>query len=202
MSKPRKPAKRQSQASKQGKRKGGGGKLARSEVVTVRLDPKLRYLAELAARKQRRALSSFIEWAIEDVLKRITLSSSPSDADEISIEREGLKLWSVSSVERLVRLAVLHPDLVSYEDQEYWKLLYDSFLLAPAQRRKKTGELDWDWATLEDTVIPKILDLWPDLLVAMAGSPLERRQWVERMQSEVAHGKVYSDVVAKKKAGD
>ena len=45
-------------------RKGGGGKLARSETVTVRLDPKLRYLAELAARLHRCTLSSYIEWAI------------------------------------------------------------------------------------------------------------------------------------------
>ena len=51
------------------KRRGGGGKLARSETVTVRLAPKLRYLAELAARKQRRTLSSFIEWAIEETLE-------------------------------------------------------------------------------------------------------------------------------------
>src|SRR5262245_13096901 len=101
MSKPREPAKRQNQASKRGRRKGGG-KLARSEVVTVRLDPKLRYLAELSARKQRRALSSFIEWAIEDALKRITLSSNPGDAGEISVEREGLRLWSVDSAERFV----------------------------------------------------------------------------------------------------
>ena len=35
-------------------RKSGGGKLSRSETVTVRLDPKLRYLAELAARIHRR----------------------------------------------------------------------------------------------------------------------------------------------------
>ena len=45
-------------------RKGGGGKLSRSETVTVRLDPKLRYLAELAARLHRRTLSSYVEWAI------------------------------------------------------------------------------------------------------------------------------------------
>jgi hypothetical protein len=41
--------------SPESKRKGGG-KLSRSETVTVRLDPKLRYLAELAALKQRRTL--------------------------------------------------------------------------------------------------------------------------------------------------
>src|SRR4051795_7355266 len=60
----------------QTKRRGGGGKLARSETVTIRLDPKLRYLTELAARKQRRTVSSFIEWAIESALDRIILRES------------------------------------------------------------------------------------------------------------------------------
>ena len=51
-------------------RRGGGGKLARTETVTVRLDPKLRYLAELAARVHRRTLSSYIEWAIKESLDK------------------------------------------------------------------------------------------------------------------------------------
>lgn len=55
------------------KRKGGGGKLSRSEIVTVRLDPKLRFAVELAARKQRRTASSFIEWAVEEAIKRLPL---------------------------------------------------------------------------------------------------------------------------------
>ena len=50
------------------RRKRDGGTPKRSEVVTVRLDPKLKYLAELAARKHRRPLSSFIEWAVEQSL--------------------------------------------------------------------------------------------------------------------------------------
>ena len=70
--------------TQQNRRKGGGSKLSRSETVTVRLDQKLRYLAELAARKYRRTLSSFIEWAIEDTFNRIMLSEGPerSLADE------------------------------------------------------------------------------------------------------------------------
>ena len=54
-------------------RGGGGGKLNRSETVTIRLDPKLRYLTELAARKHRRTVSSFIEWAIESMLDKVVL---------------------------------------------------------------------------------------------------------------------------------
>ncbi len=56
------------------KRKGGGGKLSRSEVVTVRLDPKLRFAADLAARKQRRTLSSFIEWAVEKTVQGVDIA--------------------------------------------------------------------------------------------------------------------------------
>ncbi len=49
--------------------KGGGGKRGRVHGLTVRLDPRLRYLADIAARKQRRTLASFIEWAIEQSLE-------------------------------------------------------------------------------------------------------------------------------------
>lgn len=46
-------------------------KLNRSETVTVRLDPRLNYLAELAGRAQRRTKSSFIEWAVQQAIKEM-----------------------------------------------------------------------------------------------------------------------------------
>jgi hypothetical protein len=55
------------------RKKGGGGKLFRTELVSVRIDPKLRFAVELAARKQRRTASSFVEWAIEEAIKRLPL---------------------------------------------------------------------------------------------------------------------------------
>jgi len=48
------------------KRAGGGSKLARTEIVQVRLDPKLRFAAELASKKHRKTLSSFIEWCVSE----------------------------------------------------------------------------------------------------------------------------------------
>jgi hypothetical protein len=57
-------------------RKGGGSKLFRTELVSVRIDPKLRFAVELAARKQRRTSSSFVEWAIEEAVKRLPLRIS------------------------------------------------------------------------------------------------------------------------------
>ena len=46
-----------------------GSTLARTEIVTIRLTPKLKYLADIAARKHRRTLSSFIEWALAETIK-------------------------------------------------------------------------------------------------------------------------------------
>lgn len=103
---------------------GQGGKLARSEVVTVRLDPRLRYLADLAARKQRRTLSSYIEWAIEQSLAQIRINQSQESPR--SIADEGDELWDVDEPERFVKLASLHPDLLAHSEQVLWKLIREN----------------------------------------------------------------------------
>src|ERR1700730_13854709 len=104
------------------RKRGGGGKLSRSETVTVRLDPKLRYLAELAARKQRRTLSSFIEWAIEENLKSIHFHGAE---DELSASAASVaaELWDVDEPDRFAKLALHYPDMLTYEEQILWKLI-------------------------------------------------------------------------------
>lgn len=174
----------------QEKRKGGGGKLARSETVTVRLDPKLRYLAELAARKQRRTLSSYIEWAIEDSLKAVVLRQGTGydgDAD-VSVADEVGRLWDVDQAERFVRLAISYPELMTHEEQEVWKLLQDSQVLQPAQSRR-SGRVTWDIAALEDQVFPAVRRFWPSLMAAYADAKLDAQhltiRWVEETKAKV-----------------
>ncbi len=174
-------------------RRGGGGKLTRTETVTVRLDPKLRYLAELAARKQRRTLSSYIEWAIEDSLKSVVLhlASGYNNDESLSVADEAARLWDVDEAERFVRLAINYPDLLTHQDQEIWKLVQDSLLLLPAQGRRN-GRVSWDLAALEDQVFPAIRRRWPDLMMVHAtGSLSARSEWVERTKTDVMAGKVF-----------
>src|SRR5438445_7943906 len=87
-----------------------GSKLARSETVTVRLDPKLRYLAELAARKQRRTVSSFIEWAIEAALDQVFIREWPDGGKTISGASEAL--WDVDEADRFAKLALSYPEML------------------------------------------------------------------------------------------
>lgn len=179
-------------------RKGGGGKLSRSETVTVRLDPKLRYLADLAARKQRRTLSSYIEWAIEDSLKSVLLHQGTGyNGDEsVSVAEEAKRLWDVDEAERFVRLAIHYPELLTHQEQEVWKLLLDSLLLSPAQSRRRGGPIQWDLATLEDQVFPAVRRRWPDLMMSQTEGLSARNAWVDRTKADVLDGKIYPSFMA------
>lgn len=188
--------------SEQEKRKSGGSKLTRSETVTVRLDPKLRYLAELAARKQRRTLSSFIEWAVEDSLRQVLLyqGTGYGNNESLSVADEAGKLWDVDDAERFARLAITYPELLTHQEQEVWKLLNDCQLLLPAKLRPRgTDQISWNWPTLEDQVFPTLRRYWPDLMMSYYEGTAASRQWMQRIQEQVAAGKVYPGFAASAK---
>lgn len=134
--------------TEQERKKGGGSKLSRSETVTVRLDPKLRYLAELAARKHRRTLSSFIEWAIEDALSKIIIYED--ERESISIAAVASNLWDVDDADRLVKLAINYPDLLTHDEQILWKLIRENGSLWRGSFDKNN---EWSWNIKESAFI-------------------------------------------------
>lgn len=101
----------------QEKRKVGGAKTSRSETVTVRLNPELRFLAEVAARKQHRTLSSFIEWAVQEATEGV----SPA-------------LWDVDEADRFINMAINEPTLLTFEEQRIWKMVKEVWLLSKPPR--------------------------------------------------------------------
>jgi hypothetical protein len=151
------------------KRKVGGGKLARSETVTVRLDPKLRYLAELAALKQRRTVSSFIEWAIEDTLSRECIQESANLNDrDITFSDVASELWDVDDADRFVKLALNYPDLLTHEEQKRWKLIRENGHLWKGLHDKLSGE--WSWTVQESSLIfERLRDHWATFTAVAQG---------------------------------
>ena len=111
-------------AEKNRKAKAGGG---RTEVFAMRLDPKLKYLAEIAARKQRRSLANFIEWSLEKALDSVKLVESEelNGPFDLSVLDEANKLWDLEPSDRLIKLAENYPDLLNYEEQLIWKAIFD-----------------------------------------------------------------------------
>ena len=125
-------------------------KLPKSEITTVRLDPKLRYLAELAARKQRRSLSSFIEWAIEDALMRFPLKEG--DNWQRTVMGEAEALWDVDAADRFAKLAFNFPELLTHDEQVLWKLVRENGYLWRG-RYAKYGDQEWTWDVDEKSFI-------------------------------------------------
>lgn len=164
------------------KRKGGGGKLARSETVTVRLDPKLRYLAELAARKQRRTLSSFIEWAIEDALSRVLLREGNGYNNDygISIADAAPVLWDVDDADRFAKLALNYPHLLTHDEQILWKLVRENGYLWRGKYRAVDN--NWSWEIEERSLIfQRLREHW-DAFVAVSkgeGDKGSLPTWIE-----------------------
>jgi hypothetical protein len=157
-------------------------KKRRSEVVTIRLDPKLKYIAELAARKQRRTLSSYIEWAVEESLKNVHLVTDSgltgSFANAMSL------LWDVDEPDRFLRLAVECPDLLNHEEQQLWKVIETFGYL---WRGNYNDHDEWEWECSPKTVIwERVRSLWPTLRAVASGKepPTALPKWTNRKKPE------------------
>jgi len=102
-------------------RSTGGGKLARSEVVSIRLDPRLRFGAEMAAAKHRRTLSSFTEWAIEEALKQTNVGDKNETAFEVME-----KTWDIDEGWRFYQYAKKCSRLLKPDEEKLWKIIRDA----------------------------------------------------------------------------
>jgi hypothetical protein len=141
----------------------------RSEVVTVRLDPKVKYLAELAARKQRRPLSSYVEWAIERSLSQVHLEEEFNNTVSVTDAERTHHLWDLDEADRIVRLAMTYPELLTYEEQMVWKLIRENGLL---WKGKYVGDPpQWTWQIQESSIIlDRLRENWPIILAVANGS--------------------------------
>jgi hypothetical protein len=134
----------------------GGGKLNRSETVTVRLDPKLNYLCELGARAQRRTKSSFIEWAIADSLKGVNLPEvwgNTFGSEGVTIAEKASELWHVDEPDRVAALALIAPALLTHEEQLIWRLVRENGLIWKGRFLHD----EWTWIVQEESLIKERL---------------------------------------------
>lgn len=147
-----------------------GAKTSRSETVSVRLDPKMRYLAELGARSHRRTLSSFIEWAIEDTLKRISLyhdhGNNFGNSERPSIIDEAEELWDIDEPDRVVSLALTHPSMLTHEEQVLWKLVRENGFFWKGRYEKR----EWVWKNDSSSIIhDRLRKYWNQFLKVARG---------------------------------
>jgi hypothetical protein len=153
-------------AEKNRKAKAGG---PRTEVFAMRLDPKLKYLAEIAARKQRRSLANFIEWSLEKALDSVKLVESEEGAFGLSVLDQANKLWDLEPSDRLIKLAENYPDLLNYEEQIIWKAIFDVTTIEPyvdpeGETQFMTYELVYKKDGNKRADRSSVKECWPELV--------------------------------------
>ncbi len=158
----------------------GGGRLTRSETVTIRLDPRLNYLCEIAARVQRRTKSSFIEAVIDEAIHNILLLPR-DDPEGLTIGDQADDLWKIREHERLVGLVEIAPHLMTMREQEIWAVICEHGFFWRGKYMQDPDTLDeaWTWQCSPDKLISKnVADSWDKIV-------------------EIAEGKAESDILPK-----
>lgn len=159
--------------------RGGGGKLNRSETVTIRLDPKLNYLCELAARAQRRTKSSFIEWAIQHTLSAVQLPDVEKEfsSEPVLLSEWAQRLWQVDEADRVMMLALNAPALLTHEEQVIWRVVreWGGFWLG-TWTGANAWEDRWSWHVSESCLeFQKVRGFWEEIkAVALDGADTSR----------------------------
>jgi hypothetical protein len=133
--------------------------LPRTQTISIRLDPKLRYLCEIAARRQRRTISSFIEWSLESMLERFNLKDAKGNTE--SLMAMAPKLWDPEPADRFAKLAFNYPDLLNHHEEILWKLIEDSGWF---WRGSYEDDDHWSWYLKETSLhFSRLREKW-DLL--------------------------------------
>jgi hypothetical protein len=113
-----------------------GAKTSRSETVSIRLDPRRRYLAEVAARANQVTLSAFIDLCVAHVLANAmgipaVHINDPERMSDLLVPKWADKFWHPDELHRFVMLASERFDLLQdaepimwmhiTKDQRFWK---------------------------------------------------------------------------------
>ena len=117
------------------------GQPVKSEVVSIRLSPRLKYLADLAARSEERTISNYVEWVVRESLKTRVIVIHGRHVPLEEADRE-FALWDVDPAEKLAKLALLSPELLSPDEQMIWRLIRDTRWLWSDE--KNPAQL-WNW---------------------------------------------------------
>lgn len=140
------------------KTKENQGTSQRMGVFAMRFDPRVKYLAELAARRERRSLTNFVEWAIDQALQKVVLIKGTGDHFDISPANAADLLWDIDEVERLSKLHGHCPDLLSYDEQRLMDVV-EHFSVSDGNESFRTGRIiNWPlvkrcWVELKSFVL-------------------------------------------------
>ncbi|QWL80231.1 hypothetical protein [Aeromonas hydrophila] len=116
--------------------------------MTLRLDPRSKYLIDLLTRQQKRTITGVIEWAVERAGAETTFDNDRG----ISFLEVIDSLWSTDESVRLANLALARPDLLDYDELRIWETIKASPDLWNTSGQLLYSTLQEEWDSLLEHV--------------------------------------------------
>lgn len=139
-------------------KKGG---LTKSEALQVRFDPMLRWAVEILAGRERRTLSSAIEWSVERAVKEMPVSERAGRT--ITAWQVAESCWHPDPVWRLQLFASQYPELLTFDERNKWQALL--FLIGFEQHLEREQHLEPKRPVLDHFIhvdwLPALTAVWP-----------------------------------------
>ena len=96
----------------------------KTETLTLRLDPKIKFTIELMARIRRQSVTSVIEAAVEAFSVDLDTPVVIEGKREVwSLSHVVSEFWSTDDVARFINMCAFMPELLTYEEQRIWETI-------------------------------------------------------------------------------
>lgn len=114
----------------------------KTESLTLRMDPKIKFLIEVISRVRRQSITGVVEAAMEETAFDLEVPYF----DEGKVEAHALgaifsEIWSTDESELFINMCFHLPTLMTYEEQRLW----ETIKISPAFHDKPSATVVTDW---------------------------------------------------------
>lgn len=138
-----------------------GSKLNKSESVQVRFDPKLKMAVELLAARERRTLSSLVEWAMERTVKELPVTND-IQGKPVTAWKVADECWNEDQYYRIYLLEDKYEDLLTYEERRLSNIMFELRKLERRLSGIKDKDIEFNYTI--DIWMKTIKIIWSSIL--------------------------------------
>jgi predicted transcriptional regulator len=121
----------------------------RTTTLSVRLEPRTRFALELLARRRRSTITAVLEAAIDRIISDPEEGLFDTPAGERGKPENIVdKVWDTDDADRLVKLSMYFPRLLTFEQERLVKMIRENPRLWPAKGGPNFKAIREEWDDL------------------------------------------------------
>ncbi|RWI60272.1 MAG: hypothetical protein EOQ93_03145 [Mesorhizobium sp.] len=126
-----------------------GKRPSKSETLTIRLDPKTRFMLEFVSRLRGQTITTVVERAISEAASRAVVDQ------EFGTPRGWRDYWSVSEGERALKMAMeddLHPTFEEERRLAFCRRFWEFFFVGNKNGDIRTANVEVLWSRIDEFI--------------------------------------------------